>query len=382
MATIEPYENKSGRKWRVRYRKPDGTQTCKRGFVRKLDADRWAAEHVTTAIARGSYVDPQAGRRRIEDMWPAWIASKKASSKPSYVSTLERTWRKWVAPTWGKRSIAGILHSEVQTWIGQLTSEGMSATLVHRCRTILSGILDAAVLDNLIASNPCEHLDMPKRQRSEHVYLTATQLMSLANASGWRKNIVLTLGLTGLRWGELVGLQVGDVDIQRRRIQVRRNATEVDNKIIVGSTKTDEWRTISYPRILDDIISNACAGHGDEDILFADPKTGGFLRRVHGPNSTSSWFFWAKKRAGFEGRIARLTIHDLRHTAASLMVHAGANVKAVQRQLGHASAAMTLDVYADLFDDDLDVLSADMDAMLEREIDVSKMCPENNYKRQ
>jgi integrase len=52
-----------------------------------------------------------------------------------------------------------------------------------------------------------------------------------------------------------------------------------------------------------------------------------------------------------------VTIHDLRHTAASLAVSAGANVKAVQRMLGHASAAMTLDVYADLFDDDLDAVA-------------------------
>lgn len=57
-------------------------------------------------------------------------------------------------------------------------------------------------------------------------------------------------------------------------------------------------------------------------------------------------------------------MHDLRHTAASLMVKAGANVKAVQRQLGHASAAMTLDVYADLFDDDLDAVGEAVNAML------------------
>ena len=59
-----------------------------------------------------------------------------------------------------------------------------------------------------------------------------------------------------------------------------------------------------------------------------------------------------------------MTVHDLRHTAASLMVKAGANVKAVQRQLGHASAAMTLDVYADLFDDDLDAVGEAVNAML------------------
>ena len=59
-----------------------------------------------------------------------------------------------------------------------------------------------------------------------------------------------------------------------------------------------------------------------------------------------------------------MTIHDLRHTAASLMVQSGANVKTVQRQLGHKSAAMTLDVYADLFDDDLDDLSERMGGLL------------------
>ena len=67
-----------------------------------------------------------------------------------------------------------------------------------------------------------------------------------------------------------------------------------------------------------------------------------------------------------------MTIHDLRHTAASLMVQSGANVKTVQRQLGHKSAAMTLDVYADLFDDDLDDLSERMGGLLFSQ-DVGKM---------
>lgn len=61
-----------------------------------------------------------------------------------------------------------------------------------------------------------------------------------------------------------------------------------------------------------------------------------------------------------------MTIHDLRHTAASLAVSAGANIKAVQRMLGHASAAMTLDVYADLFDDDLDEVAEVLDKQAAR----------------
>ena len=68
---------------------------------------------------------------------------------------------------------------------------------------------------------------------------------------------------------------------------------------------------------------------------------------------TSGWFIKAVAESG----VPRVTPHDLRHSAASLAVSAGANVKAVQRMLGHASAAMTLDVYADLFDDDLEAVA-------------------------
>ena len=170
----------------------------------------------------------------------------------------------------------------------------------------------------------------------------------------------LGVGLTGKRWGELVGLRVRDVDWGRGRLWIRRNATEVQREIVVNTPKSDKWRQVVYPAMLDDDMRALCEGRKPDDILFEAPG-GGYLRRTHGPNTTSSWFYWSKRRAGIEGQ---MTVHDLRHTAASLMVKAGANVKAVQRQLGHASAAMTLDVYADLFDDDLDAVGEAVNAML------------------
>jgi integrase len=78
----------------------------------------------------------------------------------------------------------------------------------------------------------------------------------------------------------------------------------------------------------------------------------------------------AVRAAGLEP----LTPHDLRHTAVSLAISAGANVKSVQRMLGHASAAMTLDVYADLFDDDLGAVADRLDAA--RDAAVPRACPE------
>ncbi|MFR0558051.1 tyrosine-type recombinase/integrase [Pseudoscardovia radai] len=352
MATITPYETRHGRRWRVRYRKPDGSQTDKRGFQRKVDAERWAAEN-TTSIARGAYVDPRAGRRTIGALWPAWIAAKQTRCKPSYIETLRLAWKAHVEPRWGAARLDQVTRQGVQEWVSGLAAT-RSPSVTLRAHGILHGILTMAVTDGLIPMDPARGVELPRRTHGAHRYLTPAQLLALADASGWRRGIVLTLGLTGLRWGELVALDVRDADLKRRRLDVRRSMTETGEGLVESAPKTWERRTVAYPPILDPVMAEATEGREPDEPLFADPR-GGRLRRTHGPCTPSSWFYWAKKRAG-AGIDPGLTVHDLRHTAASIMVASGANVKAVQRQLGHASASMTLDVYADLFDDDLDRL--------------------------
>lgn len=361
MANVTKYLTSRGEtRYRVRYRKPDGSQTDKRGFHRKIDAERWAAEHVTVAKATGSYVDPTAGRTSVGSLWPAWIAAKKVSCKASYIDSLEREWRHRVEPQWGGRGVATVSHREVQEWVARMAAEGCSASVVLRAEGMLSAMLRQAVRDRLIPSNPCDDVELPRKRRKEHRYLTCVELLRLADEARDKRAIVLVLGLTGLRWGEMAGLQVGDVDFDRRRLWIRRSATEVRGEIVVDTPKSDKWRQVVFPAVLDAPLREACAGKASGDLVFTGAD-GGHVRRTHGPNTTASWFYWARKRAGVEGH---MTVHDLRHTAASLMVHAGANVKAVQRQLGHATASMTLDVYADLFDDDLDAVGEAMNSLL------------------
>lgn len=361
MANVTKYLTSRGEtRYRVRYRKPDGSQTDKRGFRRKIDAERWAAEHVTVAKATGSYVDPTAGRTSVGSLWPAWIAAKRVSCKASYIDSLEREWRHRVEPQWGGRGVATVSHREVQEWVARMAAEGCSASVVLRAEGMLSAMLRQAVRDRLIPSNPCDDVELPRKRRKEHRYLTCAELMRLADAARDKRAIVLVLGLTGLRWGEMAGLQVGDVDFDRRRLWIRRSATEVRGEIVVDTPKSDKWRQVVFPAVLDAPLREACAGKASGDLVFTGAD-GGYVRRTHGPNTTASWFYWARKRAGVEGH---MTVHDLRHTAASLMVASGANVKAVQRQLGHATASMTLDVYADLFDDDLDAVGEAMNSLL------------------
>jgi len=124
-------------------------------------------------------------------------------------------------------------------------------------------------------------------------------------------------------------------------------------EIHVGTPKTHEKRSVPYPARLAPMIEQARVGKGPDGLLFGDGVN-------HMRNSgAKGWLANAVKRAqAFDLSIPRLTPHDLRHTAASLAISSGANVKAVQRMLGHASAAMTLDTYADLFDDDLDAVAS------------------------
>lgn len=121
----------------------------------------------------------------------------------------------------------------------------------------------------------------------------------------------------------------------------------------VGTPKTHKRRSVPFPALLAAALRKRCGGMGDEELVFAT-KNGTHERRWHNDHG---WFPAAVRKAG----IPSTTPHGLRHTAASLAGSADANVKAVQRILSDASAAMTLDVYADLFEDELDIVAGRLD---------------------
>jgi len=178
------------------------------------------------------------------------------------------------------------------------------------------------------------------------------------------EGLMLLLAYTGLRWGEATGLRVRDLDMLRKRDTVVENAVEVGREIVVGTPKAHKQRSVPLPEFLLPYLARQCEGKGRDELLF--PGDDG--RHLKSPHPESGWFAKAVAACG----VPRVTPHDLRHTAASLAVSAGANVKAVQRMLGHASAAMTLDIYAGLFDDDLEAVAVALDQARSRE-SVGKM---------
>lgn len=350
MATIEPYETQAGRRYVVRYRKPNRRQTMKRGFRTRRDAERFLSS-VSVAIDRGQYVDPRDSRKTVGELGPDWLA-RQTHLKASSLRPIESAWRVHVEPAWADHRLSEVTFTEVQDWVAQLSG---SATTVKRAYGVLSAILDDAVRDRRLLANPAAGVKTPRKVRKARTYLSHDQVQALAGEAKGASPVILVLAYTGLRWGELVGLRVRDVDRKRRRLNVTQNAVEVGQEIVVGTPKSHEARSVPYLPMLDDLLEEACRSKLPDALVFPAPG-GGFMRRPRTDEGSGSWFGGAVRRSG----VPRLTPHDLRHTAASLAISSGAHVKAVQRMLGHASAAMTLDTYADLFDDDLDAVAAAM----------------------
>ena len=211
--------------------------------------------------------------------------------------------------------------------------------------------------DNYLKSNPARGVKLPPKGKPVKVYLTPGQLERLAHHAGDKSVVVWILGTVGLRWGELVGLKVEDVDELHSRLRVNRSVIYIDGKPQETLPKTHERRTVSVSLPVMRMIHEQAAGRLPGAWLF--PHTdGGPLKR---PDGTKGWFAAAVKKAQAEDpSFPRITPHGLRHVAAGLLVSAGANVKVVQRQLGHASAVLTLDTYADLFEEDLDAVGQAM----------------------
>jgi integrase len=362
MATISRYQTASGATlWRVRYRTPDNRQTDKRGFSTKREAQEYA-NTVEVSKLRGEYVSPAIGRTTIGELGPAWLERQCGHMKPSGFRTYESGWRVHVAPRWSDVRIADVRFSDVQAWVSEL-SFTRGPSIVRTAYGVLTRILDDAVRDRMLPSNPARGVRLPPKAPRRHVYLTAHQLGMLANDAGRYKSLILLLGVGGLRWGEAAALRVGDIDFLRRRVELHRNAVMVCDRVVVGTLKSHKSRTVALPAFVIDALAVTAAGKGRDELLWATAAG----TPLGPPAPTTSWLAYAVARCRkADPAFPRVTAHALRHTAASLAIHAGANPLVVQRMLGHASAAMTLDVYADLFESDLDTVAETVGKMWAR----------------
>lgn len=370
--TKEPRDPKTavygkGARWRVDWyeeQNDGGRKQRAKSFRTKPLAEDFLAS-VEHDIRSGTYQRPEDGRRTVRDVAGLWLSSKrrlKASTARAYANDL----RIWIYPTWGAKKLATITRNDVEQWLTALldgtadrdyapdytTDRGrLSPSRVRRLHAVLAASFAYAVDHGWMRSNPARGVELPRIVDTDQVFLSIDELEALANAATTPtdRGLILFMGYGGIRIGEGAALTVADLDLQARRATIRATVTDgPDGKPTLGPPKNGKSRTVGVPRFLVKELSALTANAAPSDPVFRT-KTG---VRINLHNWRSRPWSDAVEGAGL-GDLG-LTPHKLRHTAASLAIAAGADVKVIQNMLGHADATETLNTYGHLWPDRLD----------------------------
>ena len=235
-----------------------------------MDAERWLAG-VEVAKTRGEWTDPRLARVTVGAWSARWLAAQ-VQLKPSTRATYETLLRHQVLPTWENVPLAKVAHADVAAWVAGLTASGLSASRTRQAFRVLSLMLDLAVRDGRIARNAAAGVKLPRPRVREKRFLTHAQVGALADACGRYRTFVLVLAYCGLRCGEAAALRVRCLDLLRGRIEVAESVTEVDGRLVYGTPKTHERRSVPVPRSLRDELAAACEGKRADDFVFTSPE--------------------------------------------------------------------------------------------------------------
>lgn len=351
MASVEKRILPSGRpRWDVRYRLPGNRDVLTKTFKTAGEAKDFRSQ-VEADAARGLHVDPRRQKITVADWCDQWLAGKTnlaATTRERYEGIVQGH----IRDQWAKTQLGGLKHAKVQAWLAGLDLAPASVRKIHR---VFSQALDFAVKDGRLATNPARGVSLPRVEDPEKQYLTHVQVEQLAEACGPSyRLLVLFLAYTGLRWGEMAALKVSRLDFRRRRVLVAESITPVRGVLTPGPTKGHERREVPMPRHLVAELKKLVKGRAPSALLFPGVRGGEAMRSAVFRRGALDK---AAKQLGLEG----FTPHSFRHTAASLAIAAGADVKVVQTMLGHKSATLTLDLYGHLFPDRLDEVADAME---------------------
>jgi len=347
-------------RWQVRYlvrdaASPSGWVETSSTFGTLREARSFRADRDAEVSLGRQRFDPRLGRVALARVWEQYAAIKRPAVSAKTWSGYAQHWQLRICPHFGHVPVDEITREDIQAFVDDLTVGPWAKASTLR---LLRSVLDTAREDGRLHRNPATGVSsgrIPPRER--HRYLTAQEVAMLATACGDQGDVVTILAYTGLRWSELVGLRVRDVDLRARRLYVRRSAPDVEGKLVIGPPKTRAGvRTVPLPRIVVDALQKRLAGRAADEPAVTSP-TGTLLRS----NNWRRHTHWAK--ALQSTNLAPLTIHDLRHTYASLARASGADLRYVQKTMGHSTPTVTANIYSDLYADELDTVATNLDRL-------------------
>lgn len=281
-----------------------------------------------------------------------WLEeSVKPNNRPATYTSYEGHVRLHLIPAIGSVRLARLTPQQVERMMAQRLASGLSATTVTRVRATLRRALNHALKLGLVHRNVAALADAPAPKSRPIEPLTEEQAAMLLQAiEGHRLEPLIVLALaTGLRQGELLGLSWHDVDLNRRRLTVRKSLQRIDGTYQLVDPKTDRSRrSLSIPpsalRLLEQQREaqhanqrRAGAGWTETGLVFTTP--GG--RPLDGSNVTKA-FQRLVRKAG----LPHMRFHDLRHACATFLLAKGASMRVVMEQLGHSQIGMTMNTYS------------------------------------
>ncbi|MFE3109363.1 tyrosine-type recombinase/integrase [Kitasatospora indigofera] len=347
-------------RWRVRWYGPDGKPkalTCA-----KLPQAEKEQQALIQRLDKGTYRDPKQGKALVSEVAEQWFGSLRRPgerTKADYRELLDL----YVLPKWGTWPVASIRWEDVSAWLTELCKTPgkrgrvLSPARIGKTHLVLSMVMKYAVKTGKISISPATDHELPQDDDDDdHVYLTHAQVADLVDAAGQHGPLLLVLAYCGIRWGEVSALKAGRVQLDARRLRIVQAYTRKrGGGVLLKDVKNHEKRSVPVLASLVPDLKPLVAGRGRDALVFVG-KDGD----VMGYGEFRSAVFDPAVKAAGLGDLG-LTPHKLRHTAASLAIAAGADVKVVQQMLGHKSAAMTLDVYGHLFPERLDEVADALD---------------------
>lgn len=347
------YQRKSDGLWvaALRVRDPGGRVRRVVRYRKTAEAARAALRELMRQVEDGYQLT--AGDPTLGAFLKHWLeTSVKPSCRPKTYTGYASIVEKRIVPRLGKLKLSKVTPAAIQGLYADLAAEGLTARSIVNTHAVLRRALNQAVKWNMIPRNPAKAVDAPRAERSEIRTLTREQVdQFLAFTEHDRHHALYVLAVTtGMRLGELLGLQWGDIDLDEARLQIRRSLQHQKGRgYVFTEPKTKRSRRTV---MLSQRAVVALREHRRRQLAERLAFEGQWLNpELVFPNSWGGPLDGGWVTTRFKGllRAAGLPVirfHDLRHTAATLLLEQGTHPKIVSDMLGHATISLTLDTYS------------------------------------
>lgn len=355
MASIRRRESGKRVSWQVRWYGPDG-KLKSRTFGTQREAKAYRAKIETLgAVAR-----PRGAgdRLRLGEALNNWLQANEDRwrAKTQVINTGAAAHMESINNVRLDRLTPEMVNESVQDLSPYVARQAVNAVkgAVKHAQSLGYEVVPATA--NMSSPRPPE-----RRQRA----LSVEEVEALANEIGGNHGeIVRLLAYTGLRVGELAGLEIRDYDSTRGRLAVVRAVSWATGGAVVGAPKTDAGqRVVPVIGVAREIIERRIEENLSNDQSPHSPLILGPRRGMRwNPNN------WRRDAGWNDALLAlgmgRVRLHDLRHTYASIVRRSGADIYVLQKVLGHREIATTIDRYGHLYDDEIDVLGSTLDSVV------------------